>query len=278
MYSAQLKFAIFSLGLIFLHLSLIKNIKIEQNMMLDILAFIESRKQKFTNLPLFVFMQDQNLHPRKRLSFAPCMAHFIMSFSDLNKYVFLEKQPLNIIQCIINQHAYEDEEHWSWYLNDIEKLELNSNINFTQGLRFVWNEETKITRQITYEIAGYSYQAIPEIKLLVLEALESVGHVFFNISTKVASELRAISHQDYFYFGDEHLRVETGHTMRTPEAENYVAKIELTDSQRQQAFMIVENIFTIFTEWTYELLAYAQKYGVESVKDNDSKAGLIVCA
>lgn len=245
--------------------------------MLDILTFIESRKHKFANLPLFAFMQDQNLHPRKRLSFAPCMAHFIMSFSDLNKYVFLEKQPLNKIQCIINQHAYEDEEHWSWYLKDIEKLELNSNINFTQGLRFVWGEETRITRRITYQIAGYSYQAIPEIKLLVLEALESVGHVFFNISTEVASELQAISHQDYFYFGDAHLKVETGHAMHTPEAENYLAKIELTDLQRQQAFIIVENIFKIFTEWTYELLAYAQKHRGESTLENDTETALMIC-
>ncbi|AFY56721.1 hypothetical protein Riv7116_4292 [Rivularia sp. PCC 7116] len=245
--------------------------------MLDVLALIESRKQEFTNLPLFTFMQDQNLHPRERLSFAPCMAHFIMSFSDLNQYVFLEKQPLNKIQCIINQHAYEDEEHWSWYLKDIEKLQLNSNINLTQGLRLVWNEETKITRQITYQIAGYSYQAIPEIKLIVLEALESVGHVFFKISAKVASELRAISNQDYFYFGDAHLRVETGHAMRTPEAEDYVAKIELTHLQRQQAIEIVEKIFQIFTEWTYELLAYAQKHGVESLIENDTEAALMVC-
>lgn len=241
--------------------------------MLDILALIESKQQEFANLPLFAFMQDQNLHPRKRLSFAPCMAHFIMSFSDLNKYVLLEQQPLNKIQCIINQHAYEDEQHWSWYLKDIEKLELNSNINFTQGLRVIWNEETKITRQITYQIAGYSYQAVPEIKLIVLEALESVGHIFFKISSKVAAELRAIYNQDYFYFGDAHLRVETGHAMRTPEAEDYVTKIELTDSQCQQAFEIVEKIFQIFTEWTYELLAYAQKYEVES----QTEAVLMAC-
>ncbi len=245
-------------------------------MMLDILAFIESKKQNFNDLPLFGFMQDQNLHPRKRLSFAPCMAHFIMSFSDLNKYVFLEKQPLNKIQSIINQHAYEDEEHWSWYLNDIERLELNSNINFTQGLRLVWNEETKITRQITYQIAGYSYQAIPEIKLIVLEALEAVGHVFFKMSSKVASELRVISNKDYYYFGDAHLQVETGHTMRTPGAEDYIEKIQLTDSQRQQAFEIVEKIFQFFTEWTYELLAYAQKHGVESV-ENQAETSLMAC-
>jgi len=245
--------------------------------MLDIIAFIESKKQEFTKLPLFAFMQDKNLSPSQRLSFAPCMAHFIMSFSDLNKYVFLEHQPQNQIQHIINQHAYEDEEHWSWYLMDIEKLGFNSNLNFTQGLRFIWGEETKITRKITYQIAGYSYQATPTIKLLVVEALESIGHIFFNMSTQVASELQVISQTDYFYFGDRHLRVETGHAMRTPEAESFVATIKLTDSQRQQAFDIVEKIFQVFTEWTQELLVYAQKHGVESATRNEAETNLMLC-
>lgn len=245
--------------------------------MLEIINLIKSKKQNFANLPLFEFMQNQNLPPNQRLSFAPCMAHYIMSFSDLNKYVFLEKYPLNAIGHIINQHACEDEEHWSWYLKDIEKFGLNSKNNFTQGLRFIWGEETKITRQITYQIAGFSYQAVPEIKLIVLEALESIGCVFFEISTKVASELGATSKTDYFYFGDAHLQVETGHAMHTPEAENLVLKIELTDSQRQQAFNIVEKIFQIFREWTYELLAYAQKHGKESAIENNTKPDLMLC-
>ncbi|MCJ8280965.1 MAG: hypothetical protein MJK14_14055 [Rivularia sp. ALOHA_DT_140] len=152
--------------------------------MLNIINLIESKKQDFTNLPLFTFMQDKNLHPCQRLSFAPCMAHFIMSFSDLNKYVFLENPSVNQIQNIINQHAFEDEEHWSWYLKDIETLALNYNLRLTEGLRFIWGEKTKITRQITYQIAAFSYQEIPEIKLLVIEALESIGHVFFlNVNT-----------------------------------------------------------------------------------------------
>ncbi len=246
--------------------------------MLEIINLIENKRQEFRTLPLFEFMQDRNLHPIQRLSFAPCMAHYIMSFSDLNKYVFLEEgQPLNQIQQIINQHATEDEEHWSWYLKDIEKLSLNSKINFTQGIRFLWGEETKITRKITYQIAGYSYQAAPIVKLLVIEALESIGYVFFNASTKVASELGKLSQKDYFYFGDAHLRVETGHAMHTPEAENFVANIELTDLQRQEAFKIVDKIFQIFTEWTHELLAYAQKYAATSVTINDSEAAVMLC-
>lgn len=245
--------------------------------MLEIINLIESKKQDFANLPLFAFMQNQNLPPNQRLSFAPCMAHYIMSFSDLNKYVFLEKYPLNTIGRIINQHASEDEEHWSWYLRDIEKLALNSKINFTQGLRFIWGEETRITRQITYQIAGFSYQAVPEIKLLVIEALESIGYVFFDISTKVARELGAISKTDYFYFGDAHLQVETGHAMHTPDTKYFLTEIVLTDSQRQQAFNIVEKIFQIFTEWTYELLAYAQKHGKESATENNIEPDLMLC-
>ena len=75
--------------------------------MQQILTFIENQKQEFVKLPLFAFMQDKSIDPKQRLSFAPCMAHFIMSFSDLNKYVFRANEPANKIQKIINEGIIE---------------------------------------------------------------------------------------------------------------------------------------------------------------------------
>ena len=246
--------------------------------MQEVFALIENNKREFTKLELFDYMQDRSIAASKRLSFAPCMTHFIMSFGDLNKYVFREAQPLNKLQHIINEHAKEDEEHWRWFVTDIEKLNCNPIQNFSKTLKSIWSEETKITRQISYLVAGYTLTAEPIIKIAAIEALEAVGNVFFCASSQVASELQKTTRQDYLYFGESHLKLETGHTVGTPEAEGFLAEIELTDSQRQQAFEIIEKIFQIFTEWTYELLAYAQKNGVESIKDDGFKADLIICA
>jgi hypothetical protein len=234
--------------------------------MQEILDLIQLKKHQFAQLPLFEFMQDTKIYPMQRLSFAPCMAHYVMSFSDLNKYVFRTNTSDNDVQNIINIHTNEDDDHWYWYIWDIEKLGLNSNYSFAQVLEFIWNEETKITRQIAYQIAGYTLQADPVVKIAVIEALEAMGHVFCAISAKVAKELEAITKMEYQYFGHVHLDAETGHAMGTENTEFVLTKIKLTESQHKEAVNAVEKIFDVFSEWTYELLDYAHNHPVDLVK------------
>ena len=247
--------------------------------MQEILRLIEDNKKVFASLPLFRYIQNRSLHPRQRLAFAPCMSHFIMSFSDFNKYVFrVEEASLSTkIQQMINEHTKEDESHSPWFLVDLETLSLNPNWSFAKTLDFLWGEETKITRQITYQIAGLTFQADPVIKLIAIEALEAMGNVFFSVSSRVSFELQTITKKEYVYFGESHLEVETGHTMGTSEEEDYFAEIELTESQRQEALNAVEAIFKIFTEWTYELLAYAQNHPVEITAGEEIKALQMAC-
>jgi hypothetical protein len=242
--------------------------------MQEILELIKFKKQEFAQLPLFKFMQDKSITPRQRLSFAPCMAHFIMSFSDFNKYIFRETNydSDGEIQEMINKHTQEDEAHSPWFLVDLEVLGLNPQSNFAKIIDFIWGEETKITRQISYQVAGLTLQAEPVIKLVAIEALEAMGNVFFSVSSKVTSELEQITQKEYIYFGDSHLKVETGHTMGEIEVEQYFTKIELTESQRQEAINAVEKIFNIFSQWTDELLTYAHNHPVEIIQSELEKS------
>ncbi|BDA66664.1 hypothetical protein CAL7716_008300 [Calothrix sp. PCC 7716] len=245
--------------------------------MQEVLNFIEAQKKYFAQLPLFDFMQDKSIDPKQRISFAPCMAHYVMSFSDLNKYVLRTDETDDILQNIINVHTNEDDEHWPWYIWDMQKLNLNPNLSFTKTLEFIWGEETKITRQIAYQIAGCTLQASPIVKIAVIEALEAMGHVFCAVSAQVASELEAITKTEYQYFGHVHLDAETGHTVGTPDAGYVVAELKLTEQQRQEALNAVEKTFKIFSEWTYELLAYAQNHPMETITDEKYKQVLAAC-
>ena len=50
---------------------------------------------------------------------------FIMGYSDLNKYVFRKGEgdaDLEPLQVLLNAHTYEEDFHWQWMLNDLEKL------------------------------------------------------------------------------------------------------------------------------------------------------------
>ncbi|MGB3759947.1 MAG: hypothetical protein WBA07_26835 [Rivularia sp. (in: cyanobacteria)] len=243
----------------------------------EVLSLIEEKNQEYAKLPLFAFLEDKTIDPRQRLSFAPCIAHFIMSFGDLNKYVLREKHAVTKIENIINEHTYEDDHHWPWFLTDLEKLGLDSQMSFTQMLRYLWSEQSKVSRQLSYQLSAYTLQAEPIIKVAAIEAIEATGHVLFSRTSQVAAELTEITGQKYTYFGDFHFNLESGHAMGTKGAEDFFGNLKLTDLQRYEAYEVVNNVFSIFTEWTHELLAYAQKQNLELDAREEIKEPITVC-
>ncbi len=227
--------------------------------MKKILDLIECKKQAYAELPLFTFMQDTQINPKQRLGFAPCMAHFIMSFGDLNKYVFRSENSTNSLQQLVNKHTYEDDHHYPWFLTDLNKLGFNSSQGFVDTLRFLWGENTKITRQLSYQLAAYTLDTDPIYKVVVIEAVEATGHILFSLTAKVAAELESIHHQEYPYFGQFHLKLETGHVTGLIDSEKCLQEIVLTEEQSQIAADLVEKVFDIFTQWADELLTYANQ-------------------
>jgi hypothetical protein len=104
-----------------------------------------------------------------------------------------------------------------------------------------------------------------------------MGHVFCDVSAQLAVELEVATKKEYEYFGHVHLDAETGHAIGIPEAEYLFAEIELTESQRQEVVNAVEATFKIFTEWTYELLAYAQNHPIQIGVGEEVKALEMAC-
>jgi hypothetical protein len=223
-----------------------------------ILDVIETKKAEFAQAPLFQFMQDQRISPLQRLGFAPCIAHFIMSFGDLNKYVFRDESSDDAIQNLINEHTYEDAHHWHWFLRDLNELGFNRPKGFADTLRFLWSNETCTTRQLSYQLAACTLNADPVIKLAAIEAIEATGNILFSHTTQVAQELGTITGREYIYFGQFHLNVETGHAVGNEDTEAQLASIVLSAEMMQQALEVVNHVFEIFTSWLDEMLTYAQ--------------------
>ena len=229
----------------------------------EVLALIEKKKQEFAKSGLFEFMRDKSINPRQRLAFAPCVAPFVMSFGEFNKYVFREEPTNDPIQEIVNKHSYEDDHHWLWFLEDLETLSINKTLRFSDALNFLWNEETKASRWVTHQIFRYAFGATPIAKLAILEVIEATGNVFFSTAAPIAEELRTITQKEFLYFGCFHLAVETGHTTGTPDVEQLIQNIQLTIESRQEAFEVVENLFEAFTKLTDELLVYAKTHSFD---------------
>ncbi|MEH2168810.1 MAG: hypothetical protein V7K41_19570 [Nostoc sp.] len=231
--------------------------------MQQILTLIEQKKQEYAQLPLFSFMQNKSINPIQRLAWAPCAAHFIMNFGELNKY-FLRVEPTNDpIQALINKHTYEDDHHWLWFLEDLKNLELDKSLKFSDALKFLWSEETKNARCLNYQLYRYISQATPIQKIIVIEVTEATGNIMFSTAAEIGKEIKAITQKPCRYFADFHLNVETGHMTSQSGIEQFLQDIQVSEATRQEAYELVENLFTVFTQFTNELLVYAETHKIE---------------
>ncbi|MDJ0692824.1 hypothetical protein [Mastigocoleus sp. MO_188.B34] len=233
--------------------------------MKEVLALIEKRKQEFAQLPFFKYLQDTSVDPRQRLAWAPCAAPFAMGFGDLNKYVFRKEPAENKIQEIINKHTYEDDYHWEWFVEDIEKLEFDRNINFSDALRFLWGEETQKSRQICLQIAQYTLQADSIVTLAAIQAIEGTWHTALPFTMALAQEVQQNTDIKYSYFGRNHADAEIGHTICQAEMQEFIKNIQLTEEQKIKAFAVVEKVFDLFSESVQEMMIYAQKHPIEQI-------------
>lgn len=232
---------------------LLKNKKMK-----DILALIKDRQQVYSKSPLFKFMQDESIHPAKRLAFAPCAAPFIMSFADLCIYVLRQEPTNDKIQAILNQHTYEDDFHWQWFLEDLEKLGFNNSLQLNDSLKFLWGEETKASRLLTYQLYQYIAQSEPIEKLVVLEAMEAASDVFMSFTRPVTTQLQLITNQEYKYFGERHFDAENNHNAHSSDVNKFIANIYISEKTRQKSIDLVNQVFELFIQWNARLLNYIQ--------------------
>jgi thioredoxin reductase len=231
--------------------------------MKEIIVAIEKKKQEFARLPFFEFMRDKSINPLQRLAFAPCAAPFIMSFGDLNKHVFRDEPTNDEIQTVINKHTYEDDFHWQWFLEDLDKLGLNRSLDFKNTLKLLWSPEFYVSHKAARELHRLAHSATPLHKLVIMEAAEATGNVLLTISSQIVRELKATTHQEYSYFGSEHLIVDAAHTYCSPAVKELVESIQLSEAERNECFKIAEQVVDIFTELTHGLLAYAKNYKLD---------------
>jgi hypothetical protein len=233
--------------------------------MKEIFNLIQQRKEEFARLPLFQYLQDTSIDPKERLAFAPALSPMVMGFGDLWRYVFREESSTDKLQILLNKHTHEEEFHWRWILEDIPKLGLDQNMRFSDSLKFLWSEETQKTRRVCPIIERYASQPNPVQKLIAIQVSEATANIFFSATEEVIKELRAMTKQEYRYFGHNHLDKENNHIINTPEIVDYFHNIELTESDKQYFVNLIDELFNVFTESMDELFVYLQKLETERV-------------
>lgn len=225
--------------------------------MKDILAYIEGKKVSYAKLPFFDFLRDRTIPPQQRLAFAPSFAFFVMGFGELNKHAFRQEPTTDKVQAIINQHTYEDDSHWIWFLEDLTKLEANPSASFSQTLKFLWSQENNLSRWTTYRLYQLTHQASPIQKLVVIEAIEATADIFLDLTSQIADQMKAESEIDCTYFGQHHFDIDTNHTMHSDDAENKVEDIVVPEDFKASAYELVDEVFALFTAFSEALHQYS---------------------
>ncbi|NJL81115.1 MAG: hypothetical protein HC917_24205 [Richelia sp. SM2_1_7] len=233
--------------------------------MKEVLAHIEKKKQEFAKLEFFEFLEDKSIPPRQRLGFAPCFVPFVMGFGELNRYVWRDEPTNDPIQAIINQHTYEDDGHWIWFLEDLTKLGFDMSSTFTDTTRFIWSKEIQVSRQTFYEIYRRTYKAAPIHKLVAIEAIEAIADIFLSTTTLVAKELELTSGIEYKYFGMHHYSIDSNHSMDSVESVESISNIELEKDVEKEALELVNEMFDLFAIFVDVLVKYAKRYELESL-------------
>jgi hypothetical protein len=223
--------------------------------MREVLAAIMERKRAFARLPFFAFLQDESLEPEQRLAFYPCMAHWIMSFGDLNKYFLRVEPTADEFQQRVNAFSHEDDDHWQLYLEDFQKLGFDKLYTGTDWLNFLWGEETRANRMLSYRIANLISNAGSVERLAIIESMEEAANVFFPLTVQLAEQIQERTGLELRYLGHFHSALEARHTGAGDHES--LAQIELDERTRRKTLASVDEIFALFSDWAEEVLRFA---------------------
>jgi hypothetical protein len=224
--------------------------------MQTVLAAINERKQAFAELPLFAFLRDESLDPEQRVAFYPCMAHFVMSFADLNKYFFRAEAAGDIHQERVNIYSHEDDDHWLLYVEDFQTLGFHQMFDGTDWLRFLWSDQTRANRMLSYRLSHLITGATSVQRLAIIEAAEEAANVFFCHTLPLAERIQERTGTELRYLGHFHFNLEADHTGAGDHES--LASIELDEATRQRSLEMVGEIYDLFADWADEVLRFAE--------------------
>jgi hypothetical protein len=235
--------------------------------MRDVMRHIFEKKRVYARLPLFEWMRDERLEARERLAFYPCMAPFILSFGDLNKFVLRQPHQGDPFQEMVNVHTLEDDHHWPWYLEDFSKLGFDAALPGTEWMRFLWSDETKENRVLMARLTGLIHGTTSLERLVIIEAIEETGNVLFGTMLPLAETLEQELGVQLRYCGPFHFNRESGHTFGADHKE--LAHVALTEKERARHRLLVDSVYSAFEAWTHELLRYALAHPTPALAETE---------
>jgi hypothetical protein len=244
--------------------------------MKHIFEHITRRAAEYAQQPIFVYLRNREVDCRKRLEFVPWLAHFVMTFADLYQLFTVEKPAAtDRFQQLVNAHLEEEDNHWKWFLADLEAMDLNPTLELTDALRVLWGPETAKTRALAYQVCRLSSGLSSLEKLVLFHAIEATGRVALEALAPVGAELETRRGKRLVYFGQRHLDTERQHTVEEESTHQFLESVDIDAAQAARASAIVDEIFEhfgLFAAEAYERATSARTF-TETVERRRRRAG-----
>ncbi len=191
------------------------------------------------------YLADTGIDFEEKLHAILPLSYFIMSFMDLMNMIYDETDDSEL-QKILNVHSQEDSGHWIWYLNDIERLNINGVLskNIKDVIAQIWDKDYLAIRKLTYTVFRYFYQYPKKgFTLLIIEVLEA-GYAAFGEALKPIVESLDL-YEKLEFFGKTHYDAEAGHEIHQEEEDKLWEKMlaGFTSQEMQQAKKMVQDLF-----------------------------------
>ena len=157
-------------------------------------------------------------------------------------------------------HTREDENHWRWYLADLEKLGYNDQkVGFVSSLRFIWSDSTIQTRLLSYQMCRLGFRATSIRKLVLVHCIEAAGKVTVSQVAAVGTEFGALTGKRLVYLGQHHSDTEGDHTLEDVDVHRTIEEIALEPEMVPELLALVDETFGYFKAFTDDALAAAKR-------------------
>ncbi len=224
-----------------------------------IFALIENHKQRLFDHSFCQRLRNCESTDKSVFFFIPHMTFFVLGFRDLLEYLRVPF-PSNSAEFMLNEHCSEDSDHWLWFLQDLETLQLSQQAwggnRVSDTLKLIWSPQNAAVRRQVYDIVVMiSNCKNAQEKLVIVECLEAAFAAFIeslNVLTK-----RLGTYHKLVYFGEHHYDKEAEHTMGS-----WLNTVETKKQKSRQAKgalrypvmdQMIDDIFTgfesVFSVW-----------------------------
>jgi hypothetical protein len=202
--------------------------------MQEVWRYIEQRAAEQQRSPFIAWLSDETVPARDRLmGWLPCAAPWVVGFMDLNgellKYPEDEasREPY---KRAINDHVHEDSQHWSLYIEDLRRLELDAPLPLPDLLQFLWGSETRSQRFGVYKLSALADQAQdPLLRYCLIAALEALAHMLFAALQRVSAPYGRQTGVELLYVGPVHAAKEPGRLANQSDAIEARMRAEVLD-------------------------------------------------